>query len=386
MSFFNRKTQSAQPVGVDLVGYLNTENGVGRAGRLIHSALSAVDYPVNAISVSEQSEQIILKQRVSQKLISDIVIMSIDGHSFRLTYDLLRKQKLSRRYLIAQWFWELEQVPKFYDEALSLIDELWVPTDFLKESFSKVAPSNVAVKKMSLPLFSEDRVLDNHIRVRLGLSDDFMFLFMFDYLSVMKRKNPLGLVEAFANAFAENSGPVLVIKTINGALRSTERQLLRDKCRDRKDIFIIEEGLDRESLLSLVETCDVYVSAHRSEGLGFTLAEAMSFGKPVIATGYSGNLDFMSADNSILIPYSLVEVGGNAEGYPPTSFWAEPKISELSEAMKYLFFNPTIAASLGTKGQQDLQKNFSLVTTGVRMRDRIEQIRRDVIDVDANRS
>lgn len=375
MSFFERKKRLKTSSGVDLVGYLDTQNGVGRAGRLIQSALAHVDYPVHAISVSEPSERIVLKKRVTQKLTSDVVIMSIDGHTFRLTQDLFKRQKISNRYVIAQWFWELEMVPDFYNDALCLIDELWVPTDFLRNSFSKMAPANVQIRKMPLPLYSENQMFDNQIRNRLGLSENFMFLFVFDYLSVMKRKNPLGLVEAFVKAFPHNSGPILVIKTINGDLRKAERSQLMERCARRKDIFLIEKDLDRDSLLSLVKTCDVYVSAHRSEGLGFTLAEAMSFEKPVIATGYSGNLDFMNNVNSILIPYSLVAVGDNAEGYPPTSFWAEPDLAAVSQAMQKLFINPNLCLTLGREGKQTLKEQFSLEVTGMRMCNRLEEIR-----------
>ena len=136
---------------------------------------------------------------------------------------------------------------------------------------------------------------------RLDLPPGFLFLFVFDFFSILERKNPLGLIDAFTRAFRPDEGPTLVIKTINGERRLTDLERLRAAAAGRRDILIVDEYYSAEQKNALMGLCDCYVSLHRSEGLGLTMAEAMALGKPVIATGYSGNLDFMTPENSYLV-------------------------------------------------------------------------------------
>jgi glycosyltransferase involved in cell wall biosynthesis len=201
-----------------------------------------------------------------------------------------------------------------------------------------------------------------------------MFLFIFDFLSVMKRKNPIGLVEAFSAAFSENEGPILVIKTINGDKRIAEMAQLKSACMNRKDIVILEQEFNKSEIDSLISISDSYVSMHRAEGLGLTLAEAMSAGKPVIATNYSGNLDFMNSKNSILVPWQRTEVGLGAEGYSPTATWAEPDLNACASAMREFWSNSSLARALGLRAQASLELDFSYVATGKRMAQRLQQI------------
>ena len=145
----------------------------------------------------------------------------------------------------------------------------------------------------------------------------------------MERKNPLAVVEAFTRAFQPGEGPHLLVKSINGHHRVNELERLRA-------VAAAPAGCHRprcvpgaRAQIALTASCDCYVSLHRSEGFGLTMAEAMSHGKPVIATGYGGNLDFMTQENSYLVPYELVAVGQDARPYPSTAMWAEPDLMRL---------------------------------------------------------
>ena len=171
-------------------------------------------------------------------------------------------------------------------------------------------------------------------RERLGFPRRFLFLFLFDFLSVLQRKNPLGLIEAFTRAFSPDEGPVLVIKSINGSLRASELEQVRMAAAGRPDILVVDRHYSAEEKNALLGACDCYVSLHRSEGLGLTLAEAMALGKPVIATGYSGNLHFMTPDNSYLVDYTLSAVPPACGPYPTTARWAAPDLGHAARLLR----------------------------------------------------
>src|SRR5205085_9026255 len=119
-------------------------------------------------------------------------------------------------------------------------------------------------------------------------------------------------------------GPQLLIKTINAPLRPLAEEELLWRAHGRQDVHIIDRWLSRGELDGLMAACDCYVSLHRSEGFGLTMAEAMAIGKPVIATGYSGNVGFMSSAHSHLIDYTMSRVGPECQTYPPQGQWSGP--------------------------------------------------------------
>ena len=167
-----------------------------------------------------------------------------------------------------------------------------------------------------------------------ALPEDFLFLFSFDYLSVFERKNPLAVVEAFARAFDPGDGAMLVIKCINGdTIRSTTNGCW-PRPRAAPDIQIIDRYLTPREKDALTAACDCYVSLHRSEGFGLTMAEAMYLGKPVIATAYSGNLDFMTAENSLLVDTGSCRSAPARAPYPAEGEWAEPDVDRAAGLMR----------------------------------------------------
>ena len=186
--------------------------------------------------------------------------------------------------------------------------------------------------------------------------DRFTFLFVFDQFSVMERKNPTGVIEAFKKAFPEPGKAQLIIKSINGDKRIEAQEKLRYASHDRSDIILVERYLSREELDGLMWNCDCYVSLHRSEGFGQTLAETMAIGKPVIATGYSGNLGFMTPDNSYLVDHTMTSVPPGSDPYPPTSSWADPDIDQAAAYMREVFDEPEAAAARGRRAADDIAR------------------------------
>ena len=359
--------------GVDVFGYLKAELGVGEAGRLVCNALHSVGVPVSAIN----HKATVSRQKYEFKT-DDIgqyrtLFMAINADQLHGACEYLGEEFLKNRYVIGQWFWELEELPERYQRSFELVDEIWAPTMFIKEAIEKKAPQSVNVVHMPLPLVTPP--VDHSIsREKFGIGVGYAFLFTFDFLSVLKRKNALGVIDAYCAVFSPNDGAVLVVKTINGEKRLPELEKVRWKIRDRKDIVIIDEYLDVEQSSALMNICDCYVSLHRSEGLGLTMAEAMLLGKPVIATAYSGNMDFMTDETALLVPWEYVAVGEDAESYPTDALWAEPDLTIASSMMRKVFQDKEFGLALGDRAKHDLQTRFSPEATGARMKNRLETI------------
>jgi glycosyltransferase involved in cell wall biosynthesis len=231
---------------------------------------------------------------------------------------------------IGLFFWELENLPKKWIKIRHWIDEIWVQSDFLFNIFKKMS---LNVKKIPFQLDIKINQKLNREYFKLP-EKKFIFLFVFDYKSFYYRKNPEGIVHAFKKAFRNREDVYLLIKTINANLFSKERDRLISLTEFSKNIKIINKFFSLTEHHSLLNLCDAYISLHRSEGLGLVMAEAMFLGKPVIATNYSGNLEFMNNKNSCLIKYKKVSVKKYEYIYSHNQKWAEPDINEASKYMK----------------------------------------------------
>jgi glycosyltransferase involved in cell wall biosynthesis len=271
---------------------------------------------------------------------------------------------------IGIWGWETNSIPQRWQRAYELVDEIWVYSRFMAENIGAVAPVPVVV----LPPPVQPPSYPVEV-TRLGVPDDaFMFLFVFDYLSTIERKNPVGLIEAFTKAFAPGEGPQLLVKTINAPLRPLAEEAVLWAAHGRADINVVDRSLSASERDGLMAACDCYVSLHRSEGFGLTIAEAMAIGKPVIGTGYSGNVDFMDAENSYLVDYELGRVGPECEIYPADGEWAEPSTECGAALMRRVYGEPEEAARIGERAREDIARTLSPQVAGTAMRRRLEEL------------
>jgi len=359
--------------GVDVLGFFTSEHGVGEAARVLTSTLQSASVSVSTIDYTDtqsRREYVYKCDNVSQY---KVLLASINSDQLSAAHKSIKSEFFDDRYVIGQWFWELEDAPAWFASAYPLVNELWAPTHFIKTMLQANVPSSVHVEYVPLPVHTP--VVDASLtRKRFGLDERFMFLFVFDFMSVMKRKNPLGLIEAFTSAFTEGEGPQLVIKGINGDKRTEEHAMLKAAVLGRSDITLIDEYFTRVETSTLISMANTYVSLHRSEGLGLTISEAMTLGVPVIATGYSGNIDFMHAGSSLLVSGSRVLVGDGAEGYSPTASWMEPDISQAAEYMRYVYENEQDAREMGQCGQRDIVSSLTAERCGAIMKNRLEDI------------
>ena len=359
--------------GVDVVGFFTAEHGVGEAARVLVSTMKSVDVAVSTINYTDTQSRMGHAYSADDVSRYKVALVSMNAEQLTHSPHRLGAHFYDDRYVIGQWFWELEKAPEWYAPAWPMVHEMWAPTRFIEQMLRNSAPKNVAISYVPLPV-TRPAIDASLPRTRFGLDDRFMFLFAFDFMSVMKRKNPLGLIEAFIRAFPAGTGAQLVIKAINGDKRPEERAQLMAAAAQHPDITVIDTYFTRLETSSLMNLADCYVSLHRSEGLGLTLSEAMSHGKPVIATNYSGNIDFMDETNSYLVSWDRVAVGENAEGYAANATWAEPNIDEAAQLMRSVFENQAEAAQIGQKAQNDILNNFSEATSGAIMKSRLFEI------------
>jgi glycosyltransferase involved in cell wall biosynthesis len=245
-----------------------------------------------------------------------------------------------------------------------VINEVFAFTDFIATAVRKVAPRTVKVTKLPFPFIQNWQITKpaGVIREQYNIpSDAFVFIFNFDFFSVYERKNPEAILRAFKLAFSAGENVYLVLKTIHGEAVSetnTSFQVLVNHMVSKDKIVVVNDNLDRNDFMNLINASDCYISLHRSEGLGLGMLEAMSMGKPVIATNFGGNTDFMRQDNSLLVDYSLVAVKENAKPYQPGWLWAEADVQQAADYMLRLVEDRAFANELGKRARESVQKQY----------------------------
>ena len=378
-----RRNTSGRPVfapanslsaGVNVAGYLQAELGVGEAARLLVTALAAagIDHSTIDYDRTLSRRQHGFTPRGDNRAPFDINVVSVNADATPRFARDVGPTFFDGRHTAGYWFWELERFPSHLHAAFEHVDEVWTATRFVEQAVSAAAVRPVYRIPLPVQAGTTDRRFD---RRHFGLPEGFVFLFAFDFLSVVERKNPLGLIDAFTRAFRPDEGPTLVIKTINGHLRLTELEYVRAAIGDRTDIRLIDAYYSRDEQQALTKVSDCYVSLHRSEGLGLTLAEAMSLGIPVIATAYSGNLDFMTPENSFLVDYSTGHVPAGAQPYPAGTPWADPDLDAAAGHMRRVVEDPVEAAARAARGRQHVSTALSTTATGAAITARLDAIR-----------
>jgi len=338
--------------GINLVGYLAGEFGVASASRVMSRLIRGAGLPVATCTVHVDNHR-----HTAQP------VTTLEGAPFALSVIMLNADALLHlwndhrlvphrdRRRVGVWYWEVGILPEPMRPAFGLVDEVWCASDHIKESLEAFADRPV----VKHPLALTPTIPTSMTRPDLGLPEDrFLFGFVFDYSSVFERKNPAGLVDAYCEAFGPDDGAMLVLKTIHAELWPAAAAQVREAAAGRDDILFIDGFLSSLEMRAFFQLLDAYVSLHRAEGLGLTIASAMAAGVPAIATGWSGNLEFMNEENSVLVPYELREVGPAAAPYPAEATWAEPDGTAAAAAMRALFEDRDLAARLGARARDDL--------------------------------
>ena len=368
--------------GVTVIGPIDKTSGLGQATRLsyqilersIGSSLSALPFNVENPALVGFSSRINYQSYAEPRRIN---LFHLNSDFIPLAFSILPKSTFENSYNIGYFFWELNKVPESHLLALEVLDEIWVSSKYVQEIYAAythkpVVNVGMAVEDLPRHLETQNKFLQN---------DKFTFLTTFDSFSYAERKNPLAAVRAFQAAFdKENQEVALIIKTwnrnrVSNAFQVSVWRTIDELIQDDSRIRVIDETFTYEQILSLKQACDCYVSLHRAEGFGFGMLEAMQLGRPVIATAYSGNMDFCTQDNCFLVDYDLVAVGYDEYlGVERGSVWADPKIASAAAAMREVLYRRDEAARRGMRAAQFVKNNFSIDAISQRYTSRLDSI------------
>ena len=352
---------------VNLAGFMQAPTGMGESARSMHrtlesagSALRCVTLPSPHVLGGEIPISPALFGWPAARPATTVTVANADSTDLLETF--LPKSYWGRRN-IGYWVWETEELPQRFRRSQRLFDEIWTPSNYSAAAIARTVDIPVRVLPHVLPLEQLDAARPS--RASFGLPQDgILFGFAFDPASVIERKNVRGLLAAYRAAMRRADNSYLVIK-VNGRARDSYEYGMIRAAADTERILFIDASLDRAQTYDLLASLDVYVSLHRSEGFGLTCAEAMALGVPVIATGYSGNLDFMDTQNSLLVPARVVETDRPFGPYPPGTRWGDPDIEIAAYHMRALL-DCGVREGLGEIGRCSVRERLNSRRVGGR--------------------
>ncbi len=347
--------ENTSPPCATLAGIVTGESGLAQNADMHANALQHLDIPVD---LREHTNLTATSRRIvgNRPLKRDLCIHNINAHYIpRQTYSAALNTGMSPVH-VGFLLWELDKLPASHLLAGELLDEVWVPSQFLADILSDAygrAVHNIG-KAISLP-----PALDH------PANPAFTFFTSFDSKSSVERKNPLATVQAFVAAFANTENVRLIVKATPpgpepwGDPHQQMRKIAKIASKDPR-ISVRFESLPFDEYITDFQTADCIVSAHRAEGFGYVPAYGMFYEKPVIATNYSGVTDFCTDTTSFPVNYRLKpveaqEVIAMADG----AQWAEIDIAHLAEQMKFVFENPDIARQRASAGKALITEKYA---------------------------
>lgn len=361
-------------LGINLVAYIAAELGVGEAARSLARACNASDVAYSIVDVGYQTNNMqrdthALANATDERYEIDLLYVNADQTANTLTY--LRHHSLLSNYRIGFWHWEQPQLPKAHIASFEHLNEVWVPSTFVRDAVAAVSPVPVVV----IPHAIQVKASEELDRSQFGLPQDkICCLIMYDFHSYQYRKNPQAAIAAFRGAMYGKSDAILVVKTINSILHPDAAAELTACLADLPDTVVITEFLTRQQTWDLQACCDMLISLHRAEGFGLAPAEMMALGKPVVATGWSANMDFMTEENSMPVKYTLEPLAQTIGAYPAGPVWAEADIDHAAACIRELIDQPALRKRMGERAKQDIERQLDPEVVGKLVHSRLSMI------------
>jgi glycosyltransferase involved in cell wall biosynthesis len=364
----NRATGAYRPLpGVNVAGYFRYPAGMGHSVRLLTGALDSACVPHTDICLPADSGMRVpghahwWTQTHTVAYRTSITVANADQMS--RVRDYLGPAYFAGRHNIAFWIWETETLPQQYRKADRGFDAIWTASAHSAEAIAQTLQRRLPIEVIPHPVAVPKQAIVGD-RSMFGLpADRLLYGYMFDVLSSLERKNPWAVIDAFRAAFVTQDRACLVLKTLKRPGYEPMLHKVKDYAAGLPVIFY-DEHLTDEETQEFMACLDVYVSLHRAEGFGLTLAEAMAQAKPVVATGYSGNMQFMNKDVAHLVPYEIIETTRAHGAYPCGTRWADAQVDAAAESMRSLYLNADARLELGQRAQAHIARTLSPEVVG----------------------
>ena len=349
--------------GMDVVGYLRSEIGLGEAARLLFRAAEAADVPAGLVDVP-------LPHARSEAALAGRIAASGRHATAVSVAGALELRTFARRACrgqrnIAYPYWELPMLTPILIRALDGFDALWAPSTFIRDTLaaSQPRPVHLVPQPVDLPEAPPPpRPLEGPLRV----------LTFFDYDSVVARKNPAAAVRAFCTAFPTGREDAQLIVKARGRDATDAGRELAGLARSDPRISLVDRLLTRDEMTALMASCDLFVSLHRSEGFGLGCAEALAQGLGVVATDFSGTRDIVTDATGFPVAWRKVPVGPGAYPAGDGAYWAEPDVEHAAAILRAVYDDPGEAAARADEGFRALGRSHGLAVVGRRIRDALE--------------
>lgn len=357
--------------GINVIGYLYDMHSLGVVMRAFVDDLMASGIPFSLYVLESgsakipESEHEKYKSFVTNEINYPVNLFVVNADQVENVYNM-NPDLFRGKYNIANWWWEFENGFDAYKQMSRYVDKVIVCTKHAQNGISNTI-KDIPVEIFRYPYRSyQDSLIDvKDVRKKYKLNQkDYLFFFNFDYNSSYDRKNPEAILYAFADALPTQKDAKLVVKTSNLSKHKSEHAKfieIATKLKIKDRIVVIDEFLSKQDMMSLINACEAYISLHHAEGLGLGMMEAMNLGKPVIATEYSGNIDFMNDENSLLVPAKVVSAKIDFPHYKNVTVWGEPDIKKASEYIKKLYKNHDFGYKIGQKAKEYINQTFSLM-------------------------
>jgi glycosyltransferase involved in cell wall biosynthesis len=361
--------------GVDLYGPFDLVTGLGESSRGYARALQQAQVPVHLTSLSAMYPGL---ASLDPGLTSDsrrfpLVVAHVNADTTDAFLWRYGGQLTGARARVGVWFWELAALRSDWILNTLRYDEIWVASRFGQRAVAAV--TNVPVEVVPPPVLAPVAGDGASARRRLGIPDeDFVFLYVFDYSSYVDRKNPLCLVDAFLDEFKDQDGVWLVLKVTNVHPDDVGFRRLQQAAASHGRLLLVTDVLSPGDLGALFAMSECYVSPHRSEGFGLTVAEAMLSGCTVIATDYGATTDFITPETGFPLEYSLVEIDEDRGPYRRGYVWADPSREHLRSLMREVIADVPAARMRAAAGRQFIETRYGLDAAGERMLHRLQRL------------
>lgn len=379
------KIFTQKPSGINLIGDIRIEIGLGQSMRLISNVLNyssrdfcIVNLPLNTdVRRNDHSWD----HKISQDPLYRINLFHINPQDMGLSCLRLGDSVFKNRYNIGFWLWELEKAPEEAHMAVKFVDEIWTPSEFTSSCFRKITDKPV----YTIPYHVTAETNPRYDRAHFGLPEDkFLYLLLFDFNSTMLRKNPQAAVEAFRNAFSPEQQDVgLVIKVNNATPECMET--LKNLLKGYHNVYYITKTLDKAEVNSLIAGVNVFVSLHRAEGFGLVLAEAMLLKTACIATNWSSNTEFMTSDTACMVSCTMKQIEEGEGSYPPGAIWADPSVAETTLYMKKLKEEPDFYQNMVERAYDYASEILGKDRITAMLEDRLSIINEAILSNDLNK-